>query len=192
MGASTNVNVALPTEPAFTSPQEGATVAATGFTLQGTAQPGQVVEIFEDGASLGRVTADANGQWSLNVPPPPGGTRVYEVRPQGALSGARVSLLVPEAQAGATCSQSFALSNLQAGGTVSRPFRFGGVGSASSYTVLVRRGDRIIGRKEIPLSAACGWSYFSDPGPGEITYEVRETGRPQSEPPLATITLKVE
>ncbi|GEM82801.1 MAG: hypothetical protein KatS3mg074_177 [Meiothermus sp.] len=191
-GASTNVNVALPAEPAFTSPLAGATVAATGFTLQGTAQPGQVVEIFEDGASLGRVTADASGQWSLNVPPPPGGTRAYEVRPEGAASGARISLVVPEAQAGAICSQSFALSNLQAGGTVSRPFRFGGVGSASSYTVLVRRGDRIIGRKDIPLSAACGWSYFSDPGPGEITYEVRETGRLETEPPLATITLKVQ
>lgn len=190
-GASTNVNVVLPAEPAITSPLEGATVAAAGFTLRGLAKPGQVVEIFEDGASLGRVTADANGQWSLNVPPPPGGTRVYEVRPEGAASETQISLVVPEAQAGAICSQSFALSNLQAGGTVSRPFRFGGLGSASSYTVLVRRGDRIIGRKDIPLSAACGWSYFSDPGPGEITYEVRETGRLESEPPLATITLQV-
>ncbi|MBO1435718.1 proton-conducting transporter membrane subunit [Meiothermus sp. CFH 77666] len=191
-GARVDVNVTVPSEPTFVGLSDGATVAATGFTLRGTARPGQVVEIFEDGASLGRITADANGQWSLNVPPPPGGTRVYEVRPEGAASGARISLVVPEAQAGAICSQSFALSNLQAGGTVSRPFRFGGVGSASSYTVLVRRGDRIIGRKEIPLSAACGWSYFSDPGPGEITYEVRETGKPETEPPLTTITLKVQ
>ncbi|MCS7067566.1 MAG: proton-conducting transporter membrane subunit [Meiothermus sp.] len=191
-GERVEVEFLRPSGPSFTGLQDGATVAATGFTLQGTAQPGQVLEVFEDGASLGRVTADANGQWSLNVPPPSGGTRVYEVRPEGAASGARISLVVPEAQAGAICSQSFALSNLQAGGTVSRPFRFGGVGSASSYTVLVRRGDRIIGRKEIPLSAACGWSYFSDPGPGEVTYEVRETGKLETEPPLATITLKVQ
>lgn len=191
-GARVDVNVAAPSEPTFVGLSEGATVAAMGFTLQGTAQPGQVVEIFEDGASLGRVTADAGGQWSLNVPPPPGGTRVYEVRPEGAASGARISLVVPEAQAGAICSQSFALANLQAGGTVSRPFRFGGVGSASSYTVLVKRGDRIVGRKEIALSAACGWSYFSDPGPGQVTYEVRETGRLETEPPLAAITLNVQ
>jgi len=190
--ASTSVTVSLPAEPVFASPLDGATVAATGFTLQGTARPGQVVEIFEDGASLGRATADANGQWSLNVPPPASGARVYEVRAEGAASGARISLQVSEAQAGAVCNQSFALSNLQAGGTVSRPFRFGGVGSASSYTIVVKRGDRIVGRKEVALSAACGWSYLSDPGPGEVTYEVRETGRPEGEPPLTTISLKVQ
>jgi NADH-quinone oxidoreductase subunit N len=191
-GASTSVTATLLAEPAFTAPSDRATVAATGFTLQGTARPGQVVEIFEDGTSLGRVTADTSGQWSLDVPPPPGGTRRYQVRPEGTASGASISLVVPEAQAGAICSQSFALSNLQAGGTVTPPFRFGGVGSASSYTVLIKRADRIIGRREIPLSAACGWSYFSNPGPGEITYEVRETGRLETEPPLTSITLNVE
>lgn len=91
---------------------------------------------------------------------------MYEVRAEGATSGARLSLQVPQAQAGAACNLEFALSNLQAGGTVSRPFRFGGVGSASSYTVLVKRDDRVVGRKEIALSPACGWSYLSDPGPG--------------------------
>lgn len=191
-GASTSVTATLPAEPAFSVPSDGASVSATGFTLQGTAQPGQTVEIFEDGASLGRVTADGNGLWSLNVPPPTGGTRTYEVRAEGATSGTRISLVVPEAQAGAICSQSFSLSNLQAGGTVSRPFRFGGVGSASSYSVLVRRGDRVIGRKDLPLSAACGWSYFSDPGPGQITYEVRQTGAPETDPPLTTISLNVQ
>lgn len=191
-GASTSVTATLPAEPAFSVPSDGASVAATGFTLQGTAQPGQTVEIFEDGASLGRVTADGNGLWSLNVPPPAGGTRTYEVRAEGASSGARISLVVPEAQAGAICSQSFSLSNLQAGGTVSRPFRFGGVGSGSSYSVLVRRGDRVIGRRDLSLSAACGWSYFSDPGPGQITYEVRQTGVPETDPPLTTISLNVQ
>ncbi|MCX8088461.1 MAG: proton-conducting transporter membrane subunit [Meiothermus ruber] len=191
-GASVRVTATLPAEPAFTGPADGASVSASGFALQGVAPPGQMVEIFEDGASLGRVTADANGQWSLNVPPPPSGTRVYEVRAEGAASGARITLQVPEAQAGAACSLDFSLSNLQAGGVVSRPFRFGGVGSASSYTVLIKRGDRVIGRKDLPLSAACGWSYLSDPGPGEITYEVRPTGTPETEPPLATITLKVQ
>ena len=190
-GVRTNITVRLPAEPAFTSPQDGATVAATGFTLQGTAQPGQTVEVFEDGVSLGQVTADGNGLWSLSVPPPAGGTRIYEVRAEGATSGTRISLVVTEAQAGAICSQSFALYNLQAGGTVSRPFRFGGVGSGSSYSVLVKRGDRVIGRKDLPLSAACGWNYLSDPGPGQITYEVRQTGALETDAPLATITLNV-
>lgn len=191
-GASVRVTATPPVEPTFIAPVDGATVSATGFTLQGTAQPGQTVEVFEDGASLGRVSADANGLWSLNVPPPSSGTRTYEVRAEGATSGSKIALVVAEAQAGAACNLQFALSNLQAGGTVSRPFRFGGVGSARSYTVLVKRGDRVIGRRDLPLSAACGWSYFSDPGPGQITYEVRPTGAPESEPPLATISLNVQ
>ena len=161
-------------------------------TLEGIAKPNQTVEVFEDGASLGRVTAAADGQWRLYVPPPPSGTRVYEVRAVGAVSGARLSLQVPEAQAGASCKRAFALLNLQDGGAVSRPFRFGGVGSGSGYTVRVKRGDRVIGRKDLPLSAACGWSYLSNPGPGQITYEVRPTGVPETEPPLTTISLNVQ
>ncbi|RDI94691.1 NADH-quinone oxidoreductase subunit N [Meiothermus sp. QL-1] len=179
-----------PPRLAITAPADGASVAPTGFTLEGLAAPNQVVEVFEDGVSLGQAVADGTGRWQLNVPPPAGGLRRYEVRAEGGES-ARVALRVPEAQAGAICSQSFALANLQAGGEVSRPFRFGGVGSASSYTVLVKRGERVVGRKEVVLSAACGWSYLSDPGPGQITYEVRETGRPESEPPLVAITLNV-
>jgi NADH-quinone oxidoreductase subunit N len=188
--ARARVTLLAPPGLAITAPAEGASVAPTGFVLEGTAPPGQEVEVFEDGVSLGRVKADAEGRWSLGVPPPAGGSRVYEARAEG-IPAARVSLVVPEAQAGAICSQRFALSNLQAGGTVSRPFRFGGVGSASGYTVLVKRGERVVGRREISLSAACGWSYLSDPGPGEITYEVREAGASEAEPPLAAITLNV-
>ncbi|MCX7741385.1 proton-conducting transporter membrane subunit [Meiothermus sp.] len=188
--ARARVTLVAPVGLAITAPVDGASVAPTGFTLEGTAAPGQEVEVFEDGVSLGRVKANAEGRWSLGVPPPAGGTRVYEARAEGA-PAARVSLVVPEAQAGAICSQRFALSNLQAGGTVSRPFRFGGVGSASGYTVVVKRGERVIGRRELSLSAACGWSYLSDPGPGEVTYEVREAGASEADPPLAVITLNV-
>ncbi len=191
-GASVRVSLVWPTEPVFVGLPEGSTVAASGFALAGVAQPNQVLEVLEDGASLGRVVADANGRWSLNVPPPEAGTRVYEVRAEGALAGARLSLVVPRPEAAGACTQAFTLTNLQGGGTVSRPFRFGGLGSAPSYTVLVKRGERVVGRKEVALNPACGWSYLSDPGPGEITYEVRETGRPEAEPPLAVITLQVQ
>jgi NADH-quinone oxidoreductase subunit N len=66
------------------------------------------------------------------------------------------------------------------------------VGTARSYTVTVKRGDRLIGSKALPLSPACGWSYLSNPGAGEITYEVRETGADATSAPLTTITLNVQ
>lgn len=189
--AEVGVTVTAPSgELGFSQPAEGARVSAQGFSLRGTGKPGEVLEIFEDGVSLGRVTVDGGGLWSLQVPPAAAGNRVYEVRREGQAEGLKLNLVVEQGTAQA-CTQAFSLSNLQAGGTVSRPFRFGGVGSARSYTVTVKRGERVIGSKELPLSQACGWSYLSNPGAGEITYEVRETGK-ESEPALSTINLNVQ
>ncbi|MER3483314.1 MAG: proton-translocating NADH-quinone oxidoreductase chain N, partial [Meiothermus sp.] len=196
--ARTNVTVtapaasAIPGQLAFTGPAEGSQVSASGFTLQGTGKAGEGLEVFEDGTSLGRFNVPDNGQWSLNVPPPSPGNRVYEVRRQGEASGTKLNLVVQQPTAGTVCNMAFSLSNLQAGGTVSRPFRFGGVGSGQGYSVTVKRGTRVIGTKNLPLSAACGWSYLSDPGVGSITYEVREAGKPATEAPLSTINLNVQ
>lgn len=191
-GVRTTVQVQPSDMPLFAAPAEGSQVSASGFTLQGTGKAGQVLEVFEDGTSLGRLTVPENGQWSLTVPPPAPGNRVYEVRRQGETSGAKLNLVVQPPAVGTVCNQPFSLSNLQAGGTVSRPFRFGGVGSGQGYSVTVKRGTRVIGTKNLPLSAACGWSYLSDPGAGSITYEVRESGKPATEPPLSTINLNVQ
>lgn len=196
-GAKTNVTVtagaqATPGQLAFTAPAEGSQVSASGFTLTGTGKVGESLEVFEDGTSLGRFNVPGNGQWSLNVPPPQPGNRVYEVRRQGQTTGTKLNLVVAQPTAGTVCNQAFSLSNLQAGGTVSRPFRFGGVGMGQGYRVTVKRGTRTIGTKNLPLSAACGWSYLSDPGAGSITYEVREAGKPATEAPLSTISLNVQ
>jgi len=190
--AKTTVQVKASDVLAFSAPAEGSQVSASGFTLQGTGKAGEGLEVFEDGISLGRLTVPDSGQWSLNVPPPTPGNRIYEVRRQGQASGAKLNLVVGQPAAGTLCNQPFSLSNLQAGGTVSRPFRFGGVGSGQGYSITVKRGDRIIGRKQLPLSAACGWSYLSDPGAGSITYEVRQSGKPETDPALSTINLNVQ
>ena len=191
-GAEVGVKVTAPTaDVGFVGLSNGAKVSASGFTLSGFGKPGLGLEVFEDATSLGRIKVSDNGQWSLQVPPPTPGLRAYEVRPDGG-SGVKISLNVEEPTGGAACTQAFSLANLQAGGTVSRPFRFGGVGSAGSYTVTVRRGDRVIGTKELRLSKACGWSYLSNPGAGEITYEVRETSADVTSTPLTTINLNIQ
>lgn len=192
LGVKTTVQVRASDIPLFSAPAEGSQVSASGFTLQGVGKAGQEFEVFEDGTSLGRLTVPENGEWSLTVPPPAPGNRVYEARRQGETSGAKLNLVVQQPAAGMVCSQPFSLSNLQGGGTVSRPFRFGGVGSGQGYSVTVKRGARVIGTKNLPLSAACGWSYLSDPGVGSITYEVRESDKPATEPPLSTINLNVQ
>ena len=73
---------------------------------------------------------------------------------------------------------------------VGEPFRFGGVGQGEGYSVTVKRGERTIGTKDIPLDATCGWSYQSKPGAGQITYEVRPLGDAAAAP-LSTVNLTV-
>ncbi|MDX2005149.1 MAG: NADH-quinone oxidoreductase subunit N [Meiothermus sp.] len=182
-------------QPVFATPQAGAEVSGAGFELRGTYQPNQAVEVFEDGVSIGRSTPDARGVWTLQAPPPQSQNPVYEVRAVGQALGssplARVSLRVAAAS-GAACTAAFSLANLQDGATLSRPFRFGGVGSASSYTVTVKRGERVVGTKPLPLNASCGWGYLSNPGVGPVTYELRETGAAADSPPLRVINLVVQ
>jgi hypothetical protein len=52
------------------SPVAGDTVEDTTPTITGTADAGAEVEIFIDGASVGTVTADDQGQWSFDVTDP--------------------------------------------------------------------------------------------------------------------------
>jgi hypothetical protein len=80
-----NLNVAskpVATEnvlPVFTDPQ----VLANGFlpnapfTLKGTGQPGQELEIFDGTTSLGRVLVAPDGTWSFNVVPTSPGDHDY-------------------------------------------------------------------------------------------------------------------
>ena len=75
----------------------------------------------------------------------------------------------------ANCTDEYSLS-ISDGQTVTEPFRFGGQGQGQGYSVTVRRGERTIGTKNVPLDSTCGWSYQSKPGVGAVSYEVRPMG----------------
>lgn len=177
---------------AFTEPTADTELPAGGFTMRGTGNPGDSVQLFEDGTSLGNVTVGDDGTWSYEVPSPTAGTHTYTA--QGAdgteLGSVAATIGAAEANAGgATCDKEYTLS-ITDGQTVTEPFRFGGVGQGEGYSVTVKRGERIIGTKNIPLDASCGWSYNSKPGKGDVTYEVRPMGDMAAEP-LSTVNLTV-
>jgi hypothetical protein len=50
-----------------TSPTAGEVLEGSPVVVTGTAEPGAVVEVYLDGALVGTVTADANGDWSLTL-----------------------------------------------------------------------------------------------------------------------------
>ncbi len=174
----------------ISQPADGAQLEAGGFTLKGRGNPGDDLEVFEDGISLGRVTVASDGSWSLKVPSPAAGSHTYEAK--GTAGSASTKVAVAAATGSPTsCTKTFSLS-LSDGQTVNKPFRFGGEGSGKGYTVTIKRGSRVVGIKVIPLDATCGWSYTSNPGSGPITYEVREAGAVSSRKALAVLNLKVQ
>ena len=161
---------------AVTAPAAGASLPAGAFDLKGNGKPGDVLEIFEDGVSLGKVTVGQGGTWSLNVPSPAAGAHTYTVKgPDGTELGSYATTIAAAAASTVACTKDFSLS-IPDGQAVAQPFRFGGVGSGKSYTVTVTRGERKIGSKVLPLDGTCGYSYTSKPGKGTITYSVAPTG----------------
>ncbi|MFC6661841.1 hypothetical protein [Deinococcus multiflagellatus] len=187
-----------PTEPAtsgtfsITEPAANASVPAGTVTLRGTGQPGQTLELREGDTSLGSFQVGEDGTWSFAVPSPAAGQQTYTVQtPAGeALGSVALTVGALTGEREQRCTETFTLS-MADGQEVREPFRFGGVGEGQGYSVTVRRGERVIGRKDIPLDVTCGWSYQSRPGRGAITYEVRPLGTPNAEP-LRTINLTVK
>ena len=175
---------------AIAAPTSGATVPAGAFSLKGSGKPGDVLEVFEDGTSLGNVTVGEGGSWSLDVPSPSAGAHSYTVKGADGAELGTVKLSVGAAAAGtaAACTKPFSLS-IKDGQTVSAPYRFGGVGSGKSYDITVTRGARRIGTKTVKLDSTCGWSYTSNPGKGTITYSVSQSGKTEVD---SKITLKVK
>lgn len=170
---------------AFTVPAADSSVSASGLTLRGTGPSNADLTLTEDGVSLGQARTDASGAWSFDVPAPAAGAHTYRVTAGSDVS--TLNLTVNAAAQTGVCAEPFTLS-LKDGQRVQQPFRFGGQGSGKEYVVTVSRGARQVGQKTLPLSATCGWSYTSRPGPGRVTYTLRQSGRTAV---VGTVTLTV-
>jgi hypothetical protein len=184
---------------AIAEPTPGTELTAGLFSLQGTATAGETVEIYENESSgqvlLGKVVADSDGKWTLEVPPVASEQRSFEALGAGKDkgTGATATYRFTASTVDTTCTEDFRFfQGLAEGSTISAPFRFGGLGTGKSYSVTVKRGGRQIGVKQIPLDSTCGWSYLSNPGLGAITYEVRETSADPASNPLQTLNLTVQ
>ncbi|WP_295820542.1 DUF937 domain-containing protein [uncultured Deinococcus sp.] len=177
---------------AISEPAADATLPAGGFTMRGTGTAGETLQILEDGTSLGNVTVGEDGTWSLEVPSPVAGAHTYSVQGANGTELGTLAATIGAADANASaanCTDEYSLS-ITDGQTVSEPFRFGGKGQGQGYSVTVKRGDRTIGVKDIPLDSTCGWSYQSKPGAGAVSYEVRPLGD-ASAAPLSSVSITV-
>lgn len=174
----------------ISGPAPNAQLPAGSFTLRGTGTPGQTVQLLEDGTSLGSLTVREDGTWSRDVPSPAAGEHTYTVQAEDGTELGRVTATVAAAAARTdSCENEYTLS-ISDGQRVGQPFRFGGVGQGEGYRVTVKRGERVVGTRAVPLDNTCGWSYQSRPGAGELTYEVRPLSDETAEP-LSVVTLTV-
>lgn len=179
------------------SPAEGDEVPAEGFNVTGKGNPGDTYELLEDGVSVGTFTVAEDGSWTVDVPGTDAGEKNYVVaRVDDGTELANFPLVVQAAVESGTCEKDLTMS-LSDNENVTAPYRFGGVGNAETYSITVKRDDRVIGTKTVELGGNCVWGYLSDPGGASgsvntITYEVRAKGTAKTEAPDTTITLNVK
>ncbi|MER3444636.1 MAG: hypothetical protein C4333_11180 [Meiothermus sp.] len=88
---------ALPATFAITSPSDGAELRADEFSLQGTGNAGETLEVYDNGTKLADVTVGENGGWSLTLPSLPApGEHTYQVRRPGESEGPSVRVKILE------------------------------------------------------------------------------------------------
>ncbi len=89
---------------AFTYPAASEQLDAQDFLLEGTAPAGQALEVYQNDAKLGDISAGADNAWSYYIAGPKPGDYTYEVRAPGAASGSGAKIAVNVAQGRPTAS----------------------------------------------------------------------------------------
>lgn len=69
--------------PAITFPTDGAQLESGPFTMQGTGEPNQQIEVLDGDRTVGTATVGADGTWTLEVTPTDA-TAAYSARPAGS------------------------------------------------------------------------------------------------------------
>ena len=73
------IDTTVPAAPLMTAPADGASVGFS-FTLTGTAEPGTVAEVFENGVSRGTSAVAYSGEWERSVNSVTGSSVTFTVR----------------------------------------------------------------------------------------------------------------
>jgi hypothetical protein len=193
---------AAPSDISIATPTNDSELPAGSFELSGAGVAGETLEIFQEEPggeirSLGTVLVGPDGKWTTRSPSvgDQGGSYSYRTRStSGPSREAQTRVRFAAATGAATaCTKDYFLS-LADGQTLTQPFRFGGDGKGQGYTVTVKRGERIIGSRPLPLDRSCAFGYNSRPGPGIVTYEVRQGVPPNvdlSAAPLSSVTITI-
>ena len=69
-----------PSAPAITAPPNNSYDSDGAFSVQGTAEPGSIVELFEGSTSVGTATADSSDNWSITLSGVSDGSHTYTAR----------------------------------------------------------------------------------------------------------------
>jgi hypothetical protein len=129
----------------FTYPTDGEQLDAQDFLLEGRGTPGQELEIFQGGQSLGKVTVGEDGTWSWPISRPKPGDYEFEVRPVGATEGIKLAVNVgpnrPEAS-NAKCPCSLRVSTNRSGATIQLLRDGQTVGSGTGPVMLFRNLEK--------------------------------------------------
>ncbi|WP_425146035.1 DUF937 domain-containing protein [Deinococcus sp.] len=152
------------------------TTPSSVTAVEGTGKPGDVLEVFENGASLGKVTVGADGKWSLNLPNIAQGDHTFIVKgPSGAELGTLKTTLALPAAGTAAGNGNFALSFPAANATLpAGAFTMKGNGKAGDALQVFEDGTSL---GNVTVGADGTWSLdVPSPTAGAHTYSVKGPG----------------
>ncbi|MDA0167416.1 Ig-like domain-containing protein [Solirubrobacter ginsenosidimutans] len=156
--------------PTITSPGNYAWVNTAKVTLAGTADAGAVVELFDDGVSVGTTTVSALGSWSRQVPAADG-AHLYTAAATG-LGGTSKQSAMRVVQVDTTAPSAPVIISPSEGTTTGTTFTVSGTAEAGSTIELYEDGSS---RGTIAASNATWTRTLSGVSAGTHTYSARAT-----------------
>src|SRR5262249_15887931 len=95
--ADVGCQASVPQQPCITSPADGASPQSNFVALMGTGKPGDTLDVFIDGASVGAVTVDTEGRWeALPYVSPFGPSPVIQVVDQTTTESSNIISVHPQ------------------------------------------------------------------------------------------------
>jgi len=170
---SFTVDATAPVAPVINTPAEGAVVTSTVVAIQGTAEAGTTVRVFEGATQVGVATVTGAGNWTVNAPFSPGAHTVTATASDAAgnvspSSAPRSFTVTPDT----TPPAKPVITSPADGSTQGAAVTIQGTAEANS-TVTVRVGATVIG--SAPASPSGTWSLNASFSTG--TYTLTATAR---------------
>ena len=162
-----------PADFAITSPEDGAEVPASGFSMQGTGPAGTAYSIYRDDAEVGNFTVGTEGSWNVDVvnAAAPAGQATYTVRDRAGQEVGTLPVTIVAGEDGAATPADLTITAPADGAEVTAGgFDMSGTGTPGTVFQLYEDGVNV---GTFTVGDDGNWTVdVAGPGAGAHTYDV--------------------